>query len=53
MNFINRMSTVLFLLIGAYGVYSGWSFREFAAFFFVGVAVDFFFNSFKSKPDIE
>ena len=53
MNFINRMTTVVFLLIGAYGIYSGWSFREFIAFFLIGIALDYFFNSFTSKPENE
>ena len=53
MNFINRMTTVVCLLSGAYGMYSGWSFREFIAFFLIGSALDYFFNAFTAKPENE
>ena len=51
MNFMHRMSTVVFLLIGAYGIYSGWSFREFIVYLLICFALDYFFNSFTSKPE--
>lgn len=53
MNFINRMTTVLFLLIGAYGIYLGWSFRDFIVYLLIGLALDYFFNSFTSKSENE
>lgn len=39
LNLLSNLTTVIFLLILAYGIYSDWSFRDIAALSILGFAV--------------
>lgn len=51
MRVFNNIVLVIFILVGAYGIYTNWSIRTFIAFCFVGVAIELLFKTISPEKE--